>query len=65
MSKKANIKHTKPWCCYSRLGMAKAVYESREAAELVIASHDTPQEAYRCRINKGKWHIRAKRVRVT
>lgn len=64
MSRTAKIKHKKPWCCYSKLGMAKASYNSREEAESVIANYDTPQEAYKCRVNKGKWHIRAKRVRV-
>lgn len=57
------VAHPRPWCCYSRLGKAKAVYpttERAEAARVWAERHykDGPMEIYECQVNPGHWHVR-------
>lgn len=57
------MNHPRPFCCYSRLGFAKAVYDSEEEAQAAIERGrekygDPPMEPYACKVNAGYWHIR-------
>lgn len=51
-----------PSCCTDRVGWAKRSYASEEeaVAAAIEAMERTriPMESYRCKVNKGRWHIR-------
>lgn len=53
-------------CCYSRLGRAKARYQSRADAEEkcrdALAKRGHHVEVYECTVHKGTFHLR--RVRL-
>lgn len=61
------VQHVKPYCCYSRLGKAKAAYPTVAAAEKAIArGHrkygDEPMEVYECQVQPGRYHVRKQRT---
>lgn len=61
------IRHSRPWCCYSRLGKAKASYgtleEAHKALEWAEKQYGETLEVYSCQVNNGRWHVRKARAR--
>lgn len=50
------LKYKRATCCWSRMGVAKHSWPTREEAEL--HTHGGLYEPYECEQFEGRWHVR-------